>query len=230
MKRISLVLTLLLFSMAQLLAQRIITGKVMDTNNEPLIGASIFVQGTTIGTVTDVDGSYSLELPQGSNVLIFSYTGYSSKEVTVSTSNVIDIALEEESTLLNEVVVTAYGTTRKEALTGSVTSIKSEAIAKRPINNVTTVLEGAAPGVVTQTANGQPGSGISVRIRGFGSINATQDPLYVLDGVPYTGGTSNINPDDVESISILKDASATALYGSRAANGVVIITTKKGKR
>ena len=230
MKRISLVLTLLLFSMAQLLAQRIITGKVVDNNNEPLIGASIFVQGTTVGTVTDVDGSYSLEVPQGSNVLVFSYTGYSSKEITIGTSNVIDITLEEESTLLNEVVVTAYGTTRKEALTGSVGSIKSEAIAKRPINNVTNVLEGAAPGVVTQTANGQPGSGISVRIRGFGSINATQDPLYVVDGVPYTGGTSNINPDDVESISILKDASATALYGSRAANGVVIITTKKGKR
>ncbi len=230
MKRISLVLTLLLFSMAQLLAQRIITGKVVDNNNEPLIGASVLVQGTAIGTVTDIDGSYSIELPQGSTVLVFSYTGYAGQEVTVGTSNVIDITLEEESTLLNEVVVTAYGTTRKEALTGSVGSIKSEAIAKRPINNVTTVLEGAAPGVVTQTANGQPGSGISVRVRGFGSINATQDPLYVVDGVPYTGGTSNINPDDVESISILKDASATALYGSRAANGVVIITTKKGKR
>ncbi|MBK7870648.1 MAG: SusC/RagA family TonB-linked outer membrane protein [Saprospiraceae bacterium] len=115
-------------------------------------------------------------------------------------------------------------------MTGSVGSIKSDAIAKRPVNNVTTVIEGAVPGVVTQTANGQPGSGLSIRVRGFGSINATSEPLFVVDGVPYVGGTSNLNPDDVESISILKDASATALYGSRAANGVVIITTKKGKK
>jgi len=140
------------------------------------------------------------------------------------------LTLETDAVTLSDVVVTAYGTTRKEALTGSVGSIKSEAIALRPVNNITNVIEGSSPGVITSTANGQPGSGLDIRIRGFGSINATQEPLYVVDGVPYVGGTSNINPDDVESISILKDASATALYGSRAANGVVMITTKRGKK
>lgn len=230
MKRLSLVLTLLLFGMAQLVAQRTITGKVVDKNNEPLIGATVLLRGTAIGTVTDIDGAYSLDVPRDAEALLFSYTGYTTIAVAIGTSNVINATLEEESTLLNEVVVTAYGTTRKEALTGSVTSVKAADIEKRPINNITNVIEGAAPGVVTTTANGQPGSGLAIRIRGFGSINATQDPLFVVDGVPYVGGTSNINPDDVESISILKDASATALYGSRAANGVVIVTTKQGKK
>jgi len=131
---------------------------------------------------------------------------------------------------MDEVVVVAYGTAKKEALTGSVGTVKAEQIKKRPLVNITRALEGYVPGVVTTLGNGQPGAGSSIRVRGFGSINASQEPLFVVDGVPYTGGTSNINTDDVESITVLKDAASTALYGSRAANGVVIITTKKGQK
>ena len=131
---------------------------------------------------------------------------------------------------MNEVVVVAYGRVKKEALTGSVGTIKAQDIENRPLGNITKAIEGAVPGVITTAGGGQPGAGLSIRIRGFGSINASSDPLFVVDGVPYVGGTSNINPDDVESITVLKDAASSALYGSRAANGVVIITTKKGKK
>lgn len=230
MKKVLLVLTLVTAAALGLSAQRTITGKVTDPGKEPLIGATVLVEGTSIGTITDVSGEFSLNVPAGSNALIISYTGYGARRVELTAADNYDVTLDTDAVTLSDIVVTAYGTTRKEALTGSVTSIKSETIDKRPVNNITTVIEGAAPGVVTTTANGQPGSGLAIRIRGFGSINATQEPLYVVDGVPYVGGTSNINPDDVESISILKDASATALYGSRAANGVVMITTKRGKK
>lgn len=230
MKSLSLVITLVLASVVGLSAQRAIIGTVTDQNKEPLIGATILVEGTSVGTITDATGEFSLTVPAGSNALLVSYTGYTTRRVELTTAGNYSITLETDAVTLSDVVVTAYGTTRKEALTGSVGSIKSEDIALRPVNNVTTVIEGSSPGVVTTTANGQPGSGLGIRIRGFGSISATQEPLYVVDGVPYVGGTSNINPDDVESISILKDASATALYGSRAANGVVMITTKRGKK
>lgn len=211
--------------------QTLVRGTVKSaTDNESLIGVTVLVKGTSVGAATDENGNFELQVPPSSDVLIFSYTGFATREVTIGNQTSFEIVLEAQTELLDEVVVIAYGSAKREALTGSVGTIKSEAIAKRPINNVTAAIEGAVPGVVTQTANGQPGSGLAIRIRGFGSINATSEPLFVVDGVPYVGGTSNINPDDVESISILKDASATALYGSRAANGVVIITTKKGKK
>lgn len=230
MKKLLFVFMLLLGSAAALTAQRSITGTVTDDKKEPLIGATILVEGTSVGTVTDALGEFGLTVPAGSNALLVSYTGYTTRRVELTAANNYSLTLETDAVTLSDVVVTAYGTTRKEALTGSVGSIKAEAIALRPVNNVTNVIEGSSPGVVTTTANGQPGSGLGIRIRGFGSISATQEPLYVVDGVPYIGNTSNINPDDVESISILKDASATALYGSRAANGVVMITTKRGKK
>lgn len=213
-------------------AQSTVRGTVKSSNGaEPLIGVTVVVKGTTAGSATDVDGNFEISVGDAANaVLVLSYTGFTTLEVPVAGKNSLDITMEPALNLLEEFVTVAYGTVKKEALTGSVGTISSEAIAKRPLNNITTAIEGAVPGVITQTANGQPGSGLAIRIRGFGSINASQDPLFVVDGVPYVGGTSNINPDDVESISILKDASATALYGSRAANGVVIITTKKGKK
>jgi len=213
-------------------AQSTVRGTIKSSNGaEPLIGVTVVVKGTTNGSATDVDGNFEISVADAANaILVLSYTGFTTLEVPVAGKSSIDITMEPALNLLEEFVTVAYGTVKKEALTGSVGTISSEAIAKRPINNITTVIEGAVPGVITQTANGQPGSGLAIRIRGFGSINASQDPLFVVDGVPYVGGTSNINPDDVESISILKDASATALYGSRAANGVVIITTKKGKK
>lgn len=213
-------------------AQSTIRGTIKSSNGaEPLIGVTVVVKGTTNGSATDVDGNFEIAVPDAASaVLVLSYTGFTTLEVPVAGKSTLDITMEPALNLLDEFVTVAYGTVKKEALTGSVGTISAESIAKRPVNNITTVIEGATPGVVTQTANGQPGSGLSIRIRGFGSINATSEPLFVVDGVPYIGGTSNINPDDVETITILKDASATALYGSRAANGVVIITTKKGKK
>lgn len=213
-------------------AQSTVRGTVKSSSgDEPLIGVTVLVKGTTNGSPTDVDGNFEINVSDVANaILVFSYTGFTTLEVPIAGKSVLNVTMESALNVLDEFVTVAYGTVKKEALTGSVGTIKAEAIAKRPISNITAAIEGAVPGVVTQTASGQPGSGLAVRIRGFGSINATSDPLYVVDGVPYVGGTSNINPDDVESISILKDASATALYGSRAANGVVIITTKKGKR
>ena len=227
----ALVVLALLFTAATAMGQTRVRGSVKSVaDGEPLIGVTVIEKGTDNGTATDTNGDFELQVSSASPVLVFSYTGFSTQEVAVDGRTTLDISLESQSALLDEVVVVAYGSIKKEALTGSVGSIKAESIGKRPINNITSAIEGAVPGVVTQTANGQPGSGISIRVRGFGSINASSDPLFVVDGVPYVGGTSNINPDDVESITILKDASATALYGSRAANGVVIITTKKGKK
>lgn len=216
----------------QLLAQnRTITGKVTGDDGSPIPNASILIKGTSTGTTSQSDGSFSLTVPQGARALVISAVGLATQELSINSSTTtVSIALKSENKSLEEVVVVAYGVQRKEALTGSVGTIKAEQLNKRPLNNVTTALEGLVPGVITTSANGQPGSGLAIRVRGFGSINATSEPLFVVDGVPYVGGTSNINPDDVESISVLKDAASTSLYGSRAANGVVIITTKKGKK
>ena len=203
-------------------------GKITGTDGKPLAGVTIQIKGTTTSVASKADGTFVLNAEKGA-ILVVSSIGYETRELKVG-DKALDIQLSVKTEDLSEVVVVAYGTQRKEALTGSVGQIKAEAIAKRPLNNVTAAIEGAIPGVVTSTVNGQPGSGLSIRVRGFGSINASSDPLFVVDGVPYVGGTSNINPDDVESITVLKDASATALYGSRAANGVVIITTKRGKK
>ena len=211
-------------------AQRTITGKVTDEKGNPVANVSIVVKGTTTGTSTKADGSYTLALPANAKALIFSSVDMGEKELTIGSSSVISTIMSTQTKGLDEVVVTAYGTIKREALTGSIGTIKAAEIEKRPVGNVIKVLEGSIPGLITTSGSGQPGSGTALRVRGFGSINATSEPLIVLDGVPYVGGTSNINPDDVENISVLKDATSTALYGSRGANGVVIITTKKGKK
>ena len=216
---------------AQLLAQnRTITGRISDAQGNSVANASVLIKGTTTGTTSATDGSFTLSVPSSARTLVVSSVGFANREIALEGKSSYDISLAAGDQNMDEVLVVAYGTTRKEALTGSVGQIKAGEIAKRPLNNVTAVIEGAIPGVVTNSANGQPGSGVAIRVRGFGSINATSEPLLVVDGVPYTGGTSNINPADVESITVLKDAASTALYGSRAANGVVIITTKKGQK
>ncbi len=211
-------------------AQRTVTGKVTDDKGFPLSNVSIVIKGTTTGTTSNDDGTYSIVVPANSKILVFSSIDMSPKEVTIGSQTSINTTLSGVDKSLDEVVVTAYGKIKKEALTGSVGTIKATDIEKRPISNITRAIEGAIPGVVVSTGSGQPGSGTSIRVRGFGSLNATSEPLYVVDGVPYVGGTSNINPDDVESITVLKDAASTALYGSRGANGVVMITSKKGKK
>lgn len=230
MRKLLAALVAVLFFSVQLFAQKTITGKVTDEKGNGLPNVSVLVKGTTTGTTTKADGSYSLLLPATAKTLIFSSVDMVEKEVDATSSANYSVTLVAKNKALEEVFVVAYGTVKKEALTGSVGKITAADIETRPLNNIVGAIEGSVPGVVTTSANGQPGAGISIRVRGFGSINATSEPLFVVDGIPYVGGTSNINPDDVENITILKDASSTALYGSRAANGVVIITTKKGKK
>lgn len=230
MRKISTMLLCLLLVASQLLAQnKTVTGKVLDEKGVPVANVSVLVKGTTIGTTSKQDGSFSISVSSSAKILVISSVNFTSQEVPIKGASV-SVTLQSSTASLDEVVVVAYGTQKKETLTGSVGTISAENLKTRAISNITNSIEGAIPGVVVGSANGQPGSGNSIRIRGFGSINATSEPLFVVDGVPYTGGSSNINPDDVESTTILKDASATALYGSRAANGVVIITTKKGKK
>ncbi|WP_406823758.1 TonB-dependent receptor [Pedobacter sp. KACC 23697] len=211
-------------------ADRVITGIVTgQDDNQSLPGVSVKVKGKNGGVITNMDGKYIINLPEGENTLVFSYLGYTAKEVVVGSSNTLNVKLTVENKQLEEVVVQAYGTVRKSALTNSVSTISAKEIESRPISNLGVALVGAAPGLQTTTGSGQPGAGPAVRIRGFGTINGGSDPLYVVDGAPYEGALNNLNPDDVESISVLKDASASALYGSRAANGVILITTKRGK-
>ena len=232
MRKFACLLAVLLVASASLFAQnRTVTGKVTDEKDgTPLAGVSVTVKGSTTGTTTNAEGAFSLNIPTTARTLVFTYINYDNIEVAIGGQSSFQIKMIESSKSLEEVVVVAYGTTKKEAYTGSVGSIKSKDIEKRPVGNVLRTIEGAVPGVVTTSGTGQPGNSFAIRVRGFGSFSATQEPLFVVDGVPYVGGTSNINPDDVESINILKDASATALYGSRAGNGVVLITTKKGKK
>ncbi len=212
---------------AELLSMvKVISGRVIDTEGNPLIGANVLVKGTSTGTVTDLEGNYEIDAPEGS-ILVFSYTGYLNREVPIGTQSVIDVTLETDAEVLGEVVVVGYGQQRKGAVTGSVASISSEEITALPVPNLTEAFQGRLPGVQVIN-NGGPGTAPIVRIRGIGSISFAANPLYVVDGYPV-GGLNDFDNNDIESISVLKDASAAAIYGSRAANGVVLITTKKGK-
>ena len=205
-----------------------VSGNVTEASTgEPLVGATVFVEGTTTGATTDADGYYSISVSADGELTV-SMIGYVSQTIAVGGRTVIDVAMAEDSYDLEELIVVAYGTAKKESFTGSVAVMGDEELAQRKVSNITKALDGLAPGVQATSGSGQPGSSSTIIIRGFGSINASTSPLYVVDGVPYDGSISAIRPDDIESISILKDASASVLYGSRAANGVVLITTKKG--
>ena len=240
MKKHSLVLMLVFASVATLMAQRTITGTVVDETGDALIGAAILIKGTNTGTITDLDGSYSLTVPDGDQILIFSYTGYSTEEIPVGVSNIIDVRLQTSATLLNEIVVTGYSEVERKKLIASVAVVDEEKINNLPLPDANQVLQGQAPGVFVTAPSGQPGAQQDIRIRGTGSITAGRGPLYVIDGIimdqgDFTTNTntndilSNLNPNDIANITVLKDAAATALYGSRGANGVVLITTKRGK-
>ena len=231
MKKIAIFLSLMLTLATSAFAQNVtVTGSIKDaTTDEPLPGASVLLKGTRTGTVADIDGNYSITVPSG-GTLVFSSIGFLSEEVVVNGSGnrVIPIALQPDTEVLSDVLVVAYGTAKKESFTGSAQTIKSEQIEKRTVANVTKALDGLAAGIMTTSGSGQPGAGASVIIRGYGSINASTSPLYVVDGVPYDGSISALNPNDIESMTVIKDASAGALYGARGANGVVIVTTKRG--
>ena len=229
MKRtIMLVFVSIFMSVGVALAQSDVTGVVLDENGEPVIGASVVVVGTRMGTVTDANGRFSLKsVPKGSNVK-FSYIGMNDKVLKASSS--MKVELTSFSTDLDDVVVVAYGTQRKTTLTGSIQEVKSEQIEMRPTSSVASALEGTVSGVQVNSTYGAPGSDPSIRIRGIGTVNGSSSPLYILDGVPYGGNISDLNPSDIESMSVLKDAASAALYGNRASNGVILITTKKGRR
>ncbi len=207
-------------------AQTTITGVVSaEDNGEKLPGVSIRLEGTTSGTITDSDGRYSIQAPSD-GVLLFSFIGYETKRVEISNRTQVDVVLTADFTSLSEVVVVGYGTVKKSDLTGSVSSVKSEQLTAYPAINAEQALQGRAAGVQIQSNNGAPGSDFKIRIRGASSINASSDPIFVIDG--FVGGILP-PPEDIQSMEVLKDASATAIYGSRAANGVIIVTTKKGK-
>lgn len=225
-KRLMMFLSLFFLGIGIISAQTQVRGTVVDDAGEPVIGATIQVKGTSNGTVTDFDGNFTLSAPAG-GTLVVSYVGYVTQEVAVNAN--VRIVMRTDTQLLEEVMVVAYGTAKKESFTGSAQVISSDKIEKRMVANVTKALDGLAAGVQTTSGSGQPGAGASVIIRGFGSLSATTTPLYVVDGVPYDGAINAINPNDIESMTIIKDASAGALYGARGANGVVMITTKKGK-
>ena len=231
MKQAKLLLSaLFVFVGVTLFAQNVtVSGTVTDASTgEPMPAASVVLLGSTrTGTVTDIDGAYSINVPVGAT-LAFSSIGYKSEQIVVGSSRTINVALEPDAEALGDVLIVAYGTAKKESFTGSAQTIKSDQIEKRTVANVTKALDGLAAGIQTTSDSGQPGAGASVVIRGFGSLNASTSPLYVVDGVPYDGSISALNPNDIESMTVIKDASAGALYGARGANGVVIVITKRG--
>lgn len=214
---------------------RQVTGKVTDAAGVPVSGVSVVVKGTTTGTVTGADGNYSLNVPSSANTLVFSSLGFATREMSISGS-LVNVSLNvAETSSLDEVVIVGYGTKIKKDLTGNIAQIKGSEVANTPVANFNQALQGRAAGVFVEANNGKVGEGVKIRIRGSGSISAANSPLYVVDGIPLNEGTisgtalTDINLNDIESFDILKDASAAAIYGSRAANGVVLITTKKGK-
>lgn len=206
-----------------------VTGTVVDETGAGLPGVNVVVKGTTKGTATDANGKFILSVPDKNSVLVFSFIGYAPQEIVVGEQTQINIQLESDARSLQEVVVVGYGTVKKSDLTGSVASIKSEDVNAYPTTNLMQTLAGRATGVHVSQNTGAPGAPLSVRIRGTNSVQGENEPLYVVDGFPYSGNPTLLNNADIESIEILKDASATAIYGSRGANGVVIITTKSGK-
>ena len=236
-----LMYTLLLLFTAVGYAQQV-SGNVTDNDNLPLPGVNVVVKGTTVGTQTDFDGNYTINTTSG-DALIFSYLGQKTVEIAVGASSTINVKMEADAQALEEVVVVGYGSQKKRDLTGSVASVKGSEIARLPVASVDNALQGRAAGTFVSSPSGTPGAGMTIQIRGNSSLTASSEPLYVIDGIPmipedlsdlFSGGQrtnsiADLNPADIESIEILKDASATAIYGSRGANGVVLITTKRGK-
>ncbi len=240
MRKLYLLLFGVVFFATQALAQRTITGKVTDEKGQPIVNVSVMVKGTSIGTSTKEDGTFSLELPAQAKTLVFSSVGLSSVEAKITNNATYAVQLSAAENKLDEVVVVAYGTARKPAITGSLTKVGGDNIESRPFTSVDKILQGQVSGLQSVAASGTPGAAQQIRIRGIGSISASAEPLWVLDGVPINTGDasrltttanllSTLNPNDIESVTVLKDAASASIYGSRAANGVILVTTKKGK-
>ncbi len=234
--RYATTLLLVMFSIVTFAQERTLSGKVVDENGDPLPGVAVLVKGTTKGGTTNFDGEYKITLSEGETTLVVSYIGYKTQEVSVGNQSIIDFALEVDAEQLDEVVVIGYGSVKKEDATGSVAAVNASDFNQGAITSPQEQLQGKVAGVNISTNSGEPGAGATIRIRGGSSLSASNDPLIVIDGVPVDNGEvrgqanplSSINPNDIETFTVLKDASATAIYGSRASNGVIIITTKKG--
>lgn len=244
MKRIILLsMVFSLLCVINAFAQRTVSGKVTDESGEGLPGVSIIIKGTTTGTTTDLDGNYSISVPDDNAVLVFSSVGMETQEITVGAQSRIDLGMSVNTKELQEVVVVGYGTSLKSEFTGASSSVSQETLSKLPVISADQALQGLAAGVQVTSSSGTPGGGLTVRVRGNTSISASNAPLYVVDGVPVVSGNlqqdgfggqggnalAGLNPNDIESIEVLKDASSTAIYGARAANGVVLISTKRGQ-
>lgn len=226
-RRYALLFLSMVFSMGYVIAQeRTVTG-VVSAEEGPLPGVNITVVGTTTGVITGVDGSYSIRVPGPDAVLSFTSIGYTAQQITVGDQTTINVEMESDVRALQEVVVTGYTVQRRRDLTGSVGVVQPAELTAVPTGNVSNALQGRTSGVMV-VGNGQPNSQAKVRIRGFSSFE-NNDPLYIVDGVP-TQDISTLNPNDIESLSVLKDAGAASIYGSRASNGVIIVTTKRGQR
>lgn len=246
-----IILSLLgIISLQAVAQQRTISGTIVSSEgNEPLIGATITVKGAeTRGTVTDVNGKYTLQIEAKDKILVVAYLGMKTQHLKVPATNKLDIVLEPENMRLDDVVVTGYGNFTKSSFTGSANTLKGDLMKNIPVVSVEQKLQGLTTGVNITSSSGQPGANQNIRIRGMGSFNASQEPLFVIDGIPVSSGSlstggadaaymnnsktnimSTLNPSDIENITIIKDAAAASLYGSRAANGVILITTKRGQ-
>lgn len=242
MKKLSLLLFALLLFSGAMLAQRSVSGTITDESGIPLIGANVIVKGTTTGTITDFDGTYSVTMPDDIDVLVISYAGYTTKEVDTEGQTIVNVTLAE-GLQLDEIVVTGYGTKKKSEITGSTVNLGADRIESMPVATIDQVFQGQVPGLVFNSDSGTPGSTTDIRIRGVSSITAGNEPLFVIDGVPVINDNisstsagsslsmlSSLNANNIESITVLKDASSTAQYGARGANGVIVITTKSGTK
>ena len=227
MKKIATLIIGLALSLAALAQNASLGGVVRDSAGEPVVGAFIVQQGTANGTMTDDGGAFLLSVPSGAVVEV-SCIGYETQTITVTGDQTLDIVLKDDSQMLEETVVIGYGVQKKSVVTAAISSISAEDLKATPQTRVDNVLQGLTSGVVVTQTSGAPNAGSQVRIRGVGSINGS-DPLYIIDGMP-SGGIDYLNPNDIERIEVLKDAASGAVYGARAANGVVLITTKKGKK
>ena len=219
-----------------------VTGKITDNEGSPIPGVNVILKGTTIGTTSNIDGNFTIGVNDANGTLVFSFIGFATQEVQISNQSVINVSLQPDTKQLSEVVVTGYGTTLKKEFSGVTSSISNEDIGKIPATSTSQILQGQAAGVFVTSQSGTPGGGVSVNVRGLKSISGSTQPLYVVDGVPIISGNlqqtgfggqgqnalAGLNPQDIESIEVLKDASTRAIYGSRGANGVVLITTKRG--
>ena len=226
--KIFLMLLILITSTSGMFAQIKVTGTVIDTEKKPVIGANVVVKGTTTGTMTDVNGKFTINVPSSSSIITFSFIGYIAQDFLVGSNTVIDVTLAAEALTLSEVVVIGYGTVKKRDITGSVASVTGTQIAAVPVSNAAQAMTGKLAGVSVTTQDGRPDASVSIRVRGGGSISQSNDPLFIVDGFPVSS-ISDIPGDQIESIDVLKDASSTAIYGARGANGVIMVTTKSGK-